>query len=167
MFKRFWSKLQGKRKAPGPRVGEAVAEILRALPDNTIIRNGYPCPLGRIGHVVVSKHHGIFLVEVARIRGEVTVVQGDILVNNEPLAEDLVEQTLKKSLWLKDELKQRTGVEAWINPLIVFLHAYVRSSLPIQGVRVVSLKYLKETIMKHRATEDSMAVWLALENAQL
>jgi len=162
----FLKRLGGKEKRPHVSVAELTARILDGIPDNKVVHHGYPYPEGVIDHVVITKHHGIFVVELSVDFRDIYFKDGHLMINGEPSEEDLVGDTLKKAVWLRDEIKKKTGTEVWTNPLLVFPHLEIRASLPIQGVRVVCLKYLVETIKKYQATEESMAVWLAHENGQ-
>jgi hypothetical protein len=50
---------------------------------------------------------------------------------------EIVAQTHRNLFWLRDFLKERFGVEAWVNATIVFTNAYVTVRRPLRGVEVI------------------------------
>lgn len=150
-----------KRRARPPE--PSVAEHLAALPADTIVYHHYPCPDGGLDHVVISKDHGLFVIESGPEVGHVTVEDGRLFINGQPApAERVIRRVLHHAVWFRRELQRKTGLDEWVMPMLVFPGACIRRSLPIQDVRIVNRRYLVRTILGQRATPGAAEVWKRL-----
>ena len=127
----------------GAKGEEKVAEILENLGDDFIVAHDIPSPFGNIDHIVLSKEHGVFLIETKSHGGEVKVVNNKVLVNNKMPEKDFIAQVLKNTYWLRNKIGEIIGEKPFITPILVFTNAFVRSRAPVKGIRVINKKYLK------------------------
>lgn len=105
---------------------------------------------GNIDHVVLSREHGVFLIETKAHGGKVTVVDGKVQVNGKPPEKDFIAQTVRNTQWLSGRLEGITGVTAWVNSSIVFTNAFVEWSRPVKGITVTNKKFLLSNIQRVR-----------------
>lgn len=123
-----------------------VVEILQGLDGERQIFDRIATRSGTIDHVVISEAHGIFLIETKSHRGRVAVVDSKIRVNGRLQEKDFVAQTLRNTYWLIEEIRSATGLDAIINPLIVFTHASVALNRPLKGIPMTNRKLLLAAI---------------------
>jgi hypothetical protein len=137
-----------KRAVRGARGEEQIGEILSGLGEEYAVLHDVVSPYGNIDHIVLSKEHGIFLIETKAHSGTVDATGDNLLVNGKPPEKDFIKQTLSNTYWLREKVKEVTGGTAWITPILVFTNAFVKSSRPIKGIRVVNKKYLLAAIQR-------------------
>jgi hypothetical protein len=143
-------KIKEEKRAIRGAVGEGrIGGLLDGLDDEHVVLHDLVCPFGNIDHVVLSRHHGLFLIETKAHGGRVAVVDSRILVNGKPPEKDFITQTLRNTYWLRDQVKAVTGAEAWVNSLIVFTNAFVERSRPIKGITVTNKKFLLKAIERN------------------
>jgi len=144
-----------ERKAErGARAEENVDEVLRTLEGEYDVFHDVDTGHGDIDHVVLSKEHGVFVIETKSHVGEVTVRNGVLLVDGEPPEKDFIAQTLRNTMWLKQRIRETTGLDPWIQPVIVFTRAFVREWKPVRGILLRNQKYLVEAIEKTRTNQE-------------
>lgn len=135
------------RAARGASGEEKVAAILDNLPDGYTIFHDLPCPVGNIDHIVVGPT-GVFVIETKSHKGTLTVSpQGELRRNGRPLEKDVVNQVWRQTFWLKRTLQTRLGETVFIHPLLVFVNGFIRVYHPVNGVEVLSGKWLLRAIL--------------------
>jgi len=157
------TKIKEEKRAIRGAVGEEkIGSLLDGLDDEHVVLHDVVCPFGNIDHIVLSRQHGLFLFETKAHGGRVAVVESKIVVNGKPPEKDFIAQTLRNTYWLRDQVKAITGVEPWVNSLIVFTNAFVERSRPIKGITVTNKKFLLKTIEQNRKPL-SVEIWNARE----
>lgn len=144
-----------ERKAErGARAEEAIVDVLGNLEGQHDVFHDVDTGHGDIDHIVLSRDHGVFVVETKSHFGEVTVRNGALLIDGQPPEKDFIAQVLRNTMWLKQRIKETTGLDPWIQPVIVFTRAFVREWKPVRGILLRNQKYLVETIEKTRANQS-------------
>lgn len=146
-----WMKHQNKlkrRAVRGAKGEENVDELLANLGEDFYVIHDVASPYGNIDHLALSKSQGLFLIETKAHGGKVRLSDGKILVNGKDPEKDFIAQTLKNTYWLRDLIQKEMGINAWINPIIVFTNAFVTPGKPIKGITVTNKKYLSSIIKK-------------------
>ncbi len=119
-----------------------------------------PNPYGNVDHIVLSEHHGIFLLETKSHRGKVQILDDRLLVNGKPPEKDFIGQVLGNTYWLKEKLTKISGTEVWIAPILVFTNAFVAPlNKRIKNVTITNKKYLESLLKETRSTAASARVW--------
>ncbi len=137
-----------RRADQGAEGEERVEEILARLPDGHVVIHDLMGDYGNIDHVVVAPH-GVFAIETKSSWGRLSSVDGKLLLNGRPLAKDAVAQTVRNAMWLKELIKQRTGLEVYVHALLVFTRGIASAPLPrMRGVWVTTASYLLWAIGK-------------------
>jgi Holliday junction resolvase-like predicted endonuclease len=152
--------VEEKRAIRGAVAEEKVEEILDQLGDDHLILHDVRCQFGNIDHIVLSKAHGVFLIETKAHGGRVATVESKIRINGKLPEKDFIAQTLRNTYWLVEELEATTGVRPWVTSLIVFTNAFVVRGKPIKGITVTNKKFLLET-MKQLGQPLAPQVWEA------
>ena len=119
--------------------------MLEGLDDRFLVFHDLPSPYGNIDHLVISKQ-AVFLVETKAHGGRVSVVKGQILVNQRPPEKDFIAQVLRNTAWLREQLKEKLHTKIWIKPILVFTNASVENSAQIRSVQVIPKASLLNTI---------------------
>ena len=135
-----------KQAVRGAVAEEKIGGLLDQLGGELRVLHDVPCPFGNIDHVVVSKDHGVFLIETKAHGGRVAVVDSKIRVNGRLPEKDFVAQTLRNTYWLVEQIKGITGIDVWVNPLLVFTNAFVAPSRPLKGITITNQKFLASTV---------------------
>lgn len=153
-------KIKEERRAiRGARGEERLEEILDKLDENHLALHDVASPYGNIDHIVIGES-GVFLIETKAHGGRVSVSDGQLLVNGRSPEKDLIAQTLHNSYWLKERILKATGVEPWINAIIVFTNAFVEWGKPIKGVTVTNRKFLLKVMTRMgRKSEKNSRIW--------
>ena len=148
-----------KRAIRGAKGEERLEGILDQLDETHVVFHDVVSQYGNIDHIVVAET-GVFLIETKAHGGRVSVVTGELLVNGHPPEKDFIGQTLRNTYWLKEQILKATGIEPWINPVIVFTNAFVELGRPIKGVTVTNKKFLLKTIERvGRRNGRNSEVW--------
>jgi hypothetical protein len=146
-----------KRALRGAKGEENIGSLLSGLSEDFYVLHDIESPYGNIDHIVFSRHNGIFLVETKAHGGKVRVEGDRLLVNGKVPEKDFIAQALKNSYWLRDEIGELIGPTPWITPAVVFSNAFVTSSKPVKGVRVINKKYLINLLKRQGMKNDQ--VW--------
>jgi len=134
----------------GAESEEEISEILQKLPKSYAVFSDLTCPMGNIDHVVVGPT-GIFIIETKSHRGQVNASgAGELLRGMGSFEKDFIKQVLSQCFWLKKQLADSTGRMPFVNPLIVFTHAFVKIYKPIKGVKVLNKKWILEHITQSK-----------------
>jgi len=141
--------LRKERKAErGARAEETVDSILCELKGEYALFHDVDTGYGDIDHIVLSKEYGLFIIETKSHFGEVTVSNGTLLLDDKAPEKDFIAQTLRNTMWLKQRIKETTGLDPWIQPIIVFTNAFVKEWKPVRGIILRNKKYLVSSIEK-------------------
>lgn len=128
-------------------VGEMiVGRILDTLGPDFCVWHDLPTVHGNIDHIVLSKWGKLFMVETKANFGEVFVRGGKLILNGAEPAKDMIGQCLDNVNDLRRVVKESTGKEVWVVPILVFTDAYVHNGAPIHNIRVVNKKFLVKAI---------------------
>ena len=141
---------------------EQIGEILEQLGEEHLLIHDVQCQFGKIDHIVLSKNHGIFLIETNSHFGSVEVIDSKIRVNGKPTGQDFIARMLRNTHWLAEELETITGVKARVNSLVVFTNAFVVTSRSIKGITITNNKFLLSSIQQ-LAKPLAPEVWEAKE----
>jgi len=145
-----------ERKAErGARAEETVGDVLGSLHGQYDVFHDVDTGHGDIDHIVLSQDHGVFVIETKSHFGEVTVRNGELLIDGQPPEKDFIAQVLRNTMWLKQRIKETTGLDPWIQPVIVFTRAFVREWKPVRGILLRNRKHLVEAIEKTRANQGT------------
>ena len=157
-----------RRAERGAKAEETVASILGNLEGDYALLHDVDTGYGDIDHIILSKEHGVFLIETKSHHGDVTASNGKLFINNQLPEKDFISQTLRNMMWLKKRIKERTGLDVWIQPVIVFTNAFVREWNPIKGNLLRNKKYLIETIVKAKSNYSHMErLWVHYHEGKL
>jgi hypothetical protein len=148
-----------KRATRGAEGEETIGAMLDSLGDEYLTVHDVVSRYGNIDHVVIAKHGGLFLIETKAHGGKVSVVNRRVLVNGREPEKDFIAQALKNTYWLRDRVREVTGLEIWITPVLVFANAFVEHAPPIKGVQVVNQKYLSRVLQQPDRRRKTTALW--------
>lgn len=125
------------------RDGErAVGQYLEGLREtgcrvfHDIVGNGF-----NLDHVVISQH-GVFVIETKTYskpeKGEAKIVIAgeQILINSLPCKSDIITQAKAEANWLKGILRESSGKDIMVKPVVVFPGWYVDSSSASKSLNV-------------------------------
>ena len=149
--------IEGKFRR-GAMAEESIGKLLDQLPGDNLVLHDVPSRFGNIDHIIISRTKGIILVETKSHHGKVTTDGASLLVNGRPPEKDFIRQTLNNGYWLKEWVKANTGLDAWINCVIVFTNGFVTVSDKIKGVSVINAKYFSTYF--ERLPDNKMATLL-------
>jgi hypothetical protein len=148
-----------KRATRGAEGEESIGSILDSLGDGYLVIHDVVSPHGNIDHIVIGKHAGLFLIETKAHGGTISVVNGRVLVNGHEPEKDFIAQTLRNTYWLRDKVREVTGLDIWITPVLVFANAFVEQTPPMKGVRIVNQKYLARALQQPDRRQQPAALW--------
>ena len=144
---------QERKAERGAKAEVTVADVLGRMTGQYAVFHDVDTGHGDIDHIVLSRDHGVFVLETKSHFGEVTVRNGKLLMDGQPPEKDFIAQVLRNTMWLKQRIKETTGLDPWIQPIIVFTRAFVREWKPVRGILLPNQKHLSETIEQTRANE--------------
>jgi hypothetical protein len=145
-----------------PVTDETTEEILEKLGGENLSFKNVASRYGNIDHVALSKEHGFFLIETKAHSGRVSVVDCRLRVNGKLPERDFVAQALRNTYWLIEEIRNVTGLDAEITPLLVFTNASVDTSRPLKGIPITNRASLRATI-EREGQPISEPLWNARE----
>jgi hypothetical protein len=153
---------QERKAVRGAVAEEAIGHLLEQLPEPRAIFHDVGTGRGDIDHILLSPAHGVILIETKSHHGTVEVQNGALLINGRPPEKDFIAQTIRNTMWLRQRLKETTGLDVWIQPIIVFTNAFVREWKPVRNILLRNKKYLLKAIGETRAHPDIAAKLWAL-----
>ncbi|GGJ04869.1 hypothetical protein GCM10010885_12510 [Alicyclobacillus cellulosilyticus] len=134
----------------GAKGEETVQRWLASLPDGYSVFHDIECAVGNLDHVVIGPT-GVFVIETKSHSGQVDVdMNGRLVRNGRPFEKDLIKQSWREALWLRDWIQGRLGIEVRVYPLLVFSRAFVLVRRPVNGVTVLPGKWLVDHIVKRK-----------------
>jgi hypothetical protein len=121
-----------------------VGVVLSRLPEEFHVFNGLGFYGGDVDHVVVGPT-GVFVVETKNHSGTISIRKGRLSRNGDLLDHDFVRQATLEAKYVKGWLS--SAGPCHVRPVVVFVKAKVRVRSRVEGVRVVGLFSLVETIV--------------------
>ncbi len=160
-------KKEERRAIRGARAEEKVESLVDDLGDGYLVLHDVESRYGNIDHLVISQQGGVFLIETKAHGGKVTAESGKLLVNGHDPEKDFINQCLRNTYWVRDQIEFITGIKPWVTPLLVFTNAFVRGKITIKGVRVLNKKYLLSTIQEVQSRDNlAKSVWSQREEIE-
>lgn len=151
-----------RRADRGAAAEEVVGDLLEDLGDDFFMLNDISSPYGNIGHIVIGKNSGVFLLETKAHGGRVEILPDGLLVNGKPPEKDFIAQVLKNTYWLRDEVEKVVGSKVWIIPVVIFTNAFVQMGKPIKGVHIINKRFMNGILLRQaRSNLDLRRVWEA------
>jgi len=97
-----------ERKAErGARAEELVGEALEHLAGQYAVFHNVDTGHGDIDHVVLTRNHGVFVLETKSHFGEVAVRNGELLIDGQATEKDFIAQALRNTMWLTQVRQSR------------------------------------------------------------
>jgi hypothetical protein len=121
---------------------ETVEELLNSLDEGFDIVNNIGAAHGTDEHLVVSRENGVFLIKTCDQVGKIDVSGGTLKINDKTLENDPIMQILEDTAWIRQKIREATGIVAWVKPVIVFTHAHIEEGMPIRGVTLIQKGHL-------------------------
>ncbi|MCX6084843.1 MAG: nuclease-related domain-containing protein [Caldiserica bacterium] len=121
-----------------------VGAVLSRLPEEFHVFNGLGFYGGDVDHVVVGPT-GVFVIETKNHSGTIGIKNGRLSRNGESLNCDVVRQATLEARYVKGRLSPADS--CYVRSVIVFVKARVRVKTRIEGVRVIGLSSLIDTIV--------------------
>jgi len=122
----------------------------------------------KIDHVILSREHGLFVIEVKDHPGKVSCANAQLLINNLPPKQDFFVKILWNSLWLMERARTATKLEVTVTPIIVFSNATVDMAETVNGVVITTPDRLPENILNTKIDPDiSASLWKIHESGAL
>ena len=149
--------IEGKFRR-GAIAEESMGDVLDKLPGDNLVLHDVSSRFGNIDHIIISRTKGIILVETKSHHGEITAEGDNLLIDGRQPEKDFIRQTLNNCYWLKEWIKTNTGLEAWINCVIVFTNGFVTVRGKIKGVSVINAKYFS-TYYERLPDNRTAALW--------
>lgn len=146
-FKKYsTTKKRQHRYEKGARGEETIVSLLSTLGPEYAVWHDVMTSKGNIDHIVLCKNGSLFMIETKAYSGSVDTANGRLLINGSYPKKDMIGQCLTNIYSLKESLESTFGQTLWINPILVFTNAFVKTGKPIKGVTVINKKYLLQTI---------------------
>ena len=121
-----------------------VGVVLSRLPEEFHVFNGLGFYAGDVDHVVVGPT-GVFVIETKNHSGTIGIRNGRLSRNGELLDRDFVRQATLEARYVRGRLSSAGSCH--VRPVVVFVKAKVRVKTRIEGVRVIGLFSLIDTIV--------------------
>jgi hypothetical protein len=134
-----------------------VAGLSAELGENYRVIHDVQGPDGKIDLIVFGRDGGVFLIDTNSYPGRVEIMNDGLRLNGKSPDEDIIAQTLKNSLWLKDKLAELACGQVGVTPILVFTNAFVQPGTPVHGVAVTNRKYLLNLIYKRNNRDNQGA----------
>ena len=147
-----------RRAVRGAKGEELIGAILERLGDRFLVFHDLPSPYGNIDHLVVSRQT-VFLIETKAHGGQVTLVDGQIRINNRPPEKDFTTQVLRNTAWLSEQLEVKLSTKIWVKPILVFANAYVENPGLIRNIQVIPKVFLLNAILKSSQSAGAWKLW--------
>jgi Nuclease-related domain len=147
-----------QRAVRGAKGEELIGTMLEGLADRFLVFHDLPSPYGNIDHLVVSKQN-VFLIETKAHGGQVSLVDGQIRINNRSPEKDFIAQVARNTDWLRAELEAKLRTKIWIKPILVFTNAFVENPGLIRNIQVIPRIYLLNTISRSSRSGGALKLW--------
>lgn len=143
----------------GAMAEESMGLLLDQLSGDNLVLHDVRSQFGNIDHIIISRTKGIILVETKSHCGTVTAEEDNLLINGNPPEKNFIKQTLSNCYWLKEWIKIDTGLEAWINCVIVFTNGFVTVRNKIKGVSVINAKFFPTYFERLPDNKTATLLW--------
>ncbi len=141
----------------GARGEEVVARELALLPSGYNVFHGVSLPGGRksedIDHVVVGRN-GIFAIETKSWSGEITLCEGEIRYNDEIPDRPPIEQVRHAAEVLQRAIREKTGLEAVVQPVLCFAEGDVHHGIFGSGGVVICRRGLIRDVITEEPSQE-------------
>lgn len=127
----------------GARGEIKVSEKLKDLPDGYNVLHDIAFQGFNVDHIVIGPT-GIFVIETKSHHGKVTAKGDIVLLNGHMPEKDFINQTWKQVYSIKELLKERSGKEWSLKPVLCFTNAFVEVRGAVKGIAVVNIKFLTQ-----------------------
>lgn len=128
---------------------EKIASTVAELPDGFTAFHDLTFQGFNIDHVVIGTT-GIYLIETKSHGGRVTAEGDMLLLNGNPPDKDFIKQTWSQTYQLRNFLKEQTGKEYQVKPVLCFSKAFVQLRQPVKGVAVINAKFLNDLLTRQK-----------------
>jgi hypothetical protein len=142
----------------GAKGEELIGTMLEGLADRFLVFHDLPCPYGNIDHLIVSRQT-VFLIETKAHRGRVSVVNGEVRINQRPPEKDFIAQVARNTDWLRAQLEAKLRTKIWIKPILVFTNAFVENPGLIRNIQVIPKAFLLNTISRSSRSGGALKLW--------
>ncbi len=121
---------------------------------------------GNVDHFVIGPQ-GVFVVETKAYSGEITCEDGRLLRSGRPIpGKDATKQAMAEAMAVRDLLRDSSGIEAFVQPILCFSDAHLSCYRPLNGVEITNVGSLNRYIMTQRerySTKEVKAIAHLLE----
>lgn len=136
------------RMKRGAVAEEKIESVLSRLSDEFCVLHDVDFGRGNVDHIVVGPS-GIYTIETKSHRGNVTFVDGRLLLNGRPPKEkDFLKQSYAEAMVVKEYLKTAFERDYHVQPVLVFTRAFVNVKGKADGVQVVPAKWLVKSLTR-------------------
>lgn len=105
---------------------------------------------GNVDHFVIGPQ-GVFVVETKAFSGEITCEDGRLLRNGRPVpGKDATKQAMAEAMAVRDLLKDSSGIEAFVQPILCFSDAQLSCYQPLNGVEMTNIGSLNRYVVTQR-----------------
>ena len=153
---------QEPAETPAPEPEITVEDVLAQLGENALVLHDVGCQFGKLDHIVFSRDHGLFILEVKPHAGHIAIVDTRLRINGTLPEEDFVSQALHIGYWLVEELRTLTGADVPVSSLLVFPHASLDTALELKEVVITNPKHLL-AVIEQTATPLPSTIWESRE----
>ena len=134
-----------------------VDEALAQLSDWYIVLKDYYCHNRSIDYIVIGPT-GIFIIGVMIHRGTVERMGDDLLINNRRPTKDFIALIKRQMDGLHSLLKEKSGAERPLQPVLCFIHAYIKTRGQINGVDIIPVSELVKEITEQPVILDGFDI---------
>ncbi|MDD4869321.1 MAG: nuclease-related domain-containing protein [Kiritimatiellae bacterium] len=144
----FWiitEAMSGKSTATSSKFDSSVRpetdgadRVFHNLPQDCTVFHNINTGYGYIEYILLSKEHGLFIIETKQLSGKVTSVDSLLAINNLTPEQDFFVKILWNSLWLREHVLKSTKLDATITSVVIFVNATVDVTEPINGVIITN-----------------------------
>lgn len=138
-----------RRRTEGKDGQARMDQYLAKLPRAFHVLREVQYPGGMIHRIVVGPT-GVFVLHAQHDEGEVSMKENGPYLNGRPLSESYAARLFREAFWVKDVIKETTGMELYIRPVLTFTRAFVMVTRPYKGMHIVSASYLPKFLKKQR-----------------
>jgi hypothetical protein len=151
-------KANSAKSTPTLHEEETVGELLNSLDEGFDLVNNIHTPAGKIEHLVLSRENGVFVINVCDQIGKIDLSAGTLKVNGEGLNDDPILKVIDDTAWVRQKIRETTGIVAWVKPVIVFTHAHVEEGMPLKGVTLIQKGHLLRLLYRTNTPINRMSM---------
>lgn len=132
----------------GVKAEELVGEKLNTITGYTcyhdIVFDGF-----NIDHLLIGPG-GVFVIETKSHKGKITNQGDSLFLNGKSPGKNFLNQAWSQTYQIKEILKQQTGKEWPVKPVLCFSDAFVEVRGSVKGISILNVKYLNTFISKQK-----------------